>query len=298
MYEKIFVFANEVGVATELIEGARNLGERVYLVSCSDINGADEVYSYPAGGSVATILPQIAEVIKQQAPQLVLCDSSRDGRLVAGYVGATLLTSPISDVMSLSCSDTDVTATRLVYGGSAVKTQTCSLPCVVVAPLGLFETQGVQSDYECVKHELESGTSKGLELISISSAEAPTLNLAAAKRVLAIGRGLSTADNIPAAERLATLLGAEIGCTRPVAEEQHWYGKERYIGVSGCMLKPNFYLALGISGQIQHMVGVNQSGVIFAIDKNQNAPIIKQADYCLVGDITTVLPSLIEKLGG
>lgn len=297
MFEKIFVFANEAGAAAELIEGARGLGGRVYLVSCSDISGADELYSYSADCSVATVLPQIAEVIKKQAPELVLCDSSRDGRLVAGYVGATLLTSPISDVMSLDCSDNSVTATHLVYGGSAVKTETCALPCVVVASSGVFETQGLQSDCECVKHELACGT-VGLELVSVSSAEASTLNLAAAKRVLGIGRGLSSADNIPAAERLAAVLGAEIGCTRPVAEEEHWYGKERYIGVSGCMLKPNFYLALGISGQIQHMVGVNQSGVVFSIDKNENAPIVGQSDYCLIGDIATVLPTLIEKLGG
>ena len=70
----------------------------------------------------------------------------------------------------------------------------------------------------------------------------------------------------------AAALGAEIGCTRPVAEEEHWYSKDRYIGVSGVMIKPNFYLAIGISGQIQHMVGVNQTNVICAINKDENAP--------------------------
>ena len=89
----------------------------------------------------------------------------------------------------------------------------------------------------------------------------------------------------------------EIGCTRPVAEEEHWYSKDRYIGVSGVMIKPNFYLAIGISGQIQHMVGVNQTNVICAINKDENAPIIKQADYTLIGDVNAVLPAIIEKLG-
>ena len=117
-----------------------------------------------------------------------------------------------------------------------------------------------------------------------------------AKKIVGIGRGISSADNIPAAEKLAGLLGAEIGCTRPVAEEEHWYPKERYIGVSGCMTKPELYLALGISGQIQHMVGVNQAGVIFAVDKSENAPIFAQADHCLVADINTALPALIELL--
>ena len=111
-----------------------------------------------------------------------------------------------------------------------------------------------------------------------------------------VGAGVS-ADNIPAAEKLAAALGAEIGCTRPVAEEEHWYSKDRYIGVSGVMIKPNFYLAIGISGQIQHMVGVNQTNVICAINKDENAPIIKQADYTLIGDVNAVLPAIIEKLG-
>lgn len=106
-----------------------------------------------------------------------------------------------------------------------------------------------------------------------------------------------SADNIPALEKLAEILGAEIGCTRPAAEEENWFPKERYIGVSGCMIMPNFYLAVGISGQIQHMVGVNQANVIFSIDKNENAPIISQSDYSLIGDVGCVLPALIEQLG-
>ena len=96
-------------------------------------------------------------------------------------------------------------------------------------------------------------------------------------------------------EELAGLMEAEVGCSRPVAEGMNWLPKERYIGVSGAMLKPDLYLALGISGQVQHMVGVNQAKAIVAINKDKAAPIFSQADYGIVGDLYKVLPSLIEK---
>ena len=186
-------------------------------------------------------------------------------------------------------------STRLVYGGSAIKTEKSPLPAVAIMNAGVFDASASSGVPEIL--ELEGSAQDGLELVGTSALETSTVNLAAAKRVVGAGRGLVSADNIPALEKLAEILGAEIGCTRPAAEEENWFPKERYIGVSGCMIKPNFYLAVGISGQIQHMVGVNQANVIFSIDKNENAPIISQSDYSLIGDVGCVLPALIEQLG-
>lgn len=297
MFNKVFVYAGDPAATAELVSGARTLGSSVFLITYNrELNIGDENYYYPEDASVASVLGSIAALVAEHSPELFLCESSTDSRLVAGYVAASLKTSPLCDAMSLECSDNIVTTTRIVYGGSAIKTETAAVPAVALVPCGVFEA--AEASCSGTVHELCETAQSGLELVAINEAEACTLNLAAAKRVLGVGRGLSSADNIPALERLATVLGAEIGCTRPVSEEEHWYTKDRYIGVSGCMLKPNFYMAVGISGQIQHMVGVNQSGVIFAIDKNEHAPIFTQADYGLVGDVTTVLPALIEQLEG
>ena len=294
--ERIFVFANEAGSVAELTSGAKASGASVALVTSGKTYGcADEVFAYPEEVSLVSVLSAVSELIVSQKPQLLLCESGSDGRLLAGYTAAKLGVSPLCDVMSLSCTADAVETTRLVYGGSAVKTEQCAFPAVAIVCAGTFEASDAAAEPQVT--QINCSGSCSVELAGTSAVEASTVNLAAAKRVVGVGRGLASADNIPAAEKLAAALGAEIGCTRPVAEEEHWYSKDRYIGVSGVMMKPNFYLAIGISGQIQHMVGVNQTNVICAINKDENAPIIKQADYTLIGDVNAVLPAIIEKLG-
>ena len=275
--ERIFVFANEAGSVAELTSGAKASGASVALVTSGKTYGcADEVFAYPEEVSLVSVLSAVSELIVSQKPQLLLCESGSDGRLLAGYTAAKLGVSPLCDVMSLSCTADAVETTRLVYGGSAVKTEQCAFPAVAIVCAGTFEASDAAAEPQVT--QINCSGSCSVELAGTSAVEASTVNLAAAKRVVGVGRGLASADNIPAAEKLAAALGAEIGCTRPVAEEEHWYSKDRYIGVSGVMIKPNFYLAIGISGQIQHMVGVNQTNVICAINKDENAPIIKQAD--------------------
>ena len=294
--ERIFVFANEAGSVAELTSGAKASGASVALVTSGKTYGcADEVFAYPEEVSLVSVLSAVSELIVSQKPQLLLCESGSDGRLLAGYTAAKLGVSPLCDVMSLICTADAVETTRLVYGGSAVKTEQCAFPAVAIVCAGTFEASDAAAEPQVT--QISCSGSCSVELAGTSAVEASTVNLAAAKRVVGVGRGLASADNIPAAEKLAAALGAEIGCTRPVAEEEHWYSKDRYIGVSGVMIKPDFYLAIGISGQIQHMVGVNQTNVICAINKDENAPIIKQADYTLIGDVNAVLPAIIEKLG-
>ena len=123
------------------------------------------------------------------------------------------------------------------------------------------------------------------------------MNLAAAKVVVGVGRGLEREENLSLARDLAAAIGGEVGCSRPVAEGEKWMPRETYIGVSGVMIKPELYIACGISGQVQHMAGVNQSRVIVAINKDKSAPIFKQCDYGIVGDLSVVLPALTKKFG-
>src|SRR5699024_3751367 len=103
-------------------------------------------------------------------------------------------------------------------------------------------------------------------------------------------------ENIALAEQLCKAIGAELACSRPVAENEKWMEHERYVGISNLMLKPELYLAVGISGQIQHMVGANASQTIFAINKDKNAPIFQYADYGIVGDAVKILPALTAAL--
>ena len=117
-----------------------------------------------------------------------------------------------------------------------------------------------------------------------------------ARLVVSVGRGIGSKENIALAEQLCKAIGAELACSRPVAENEKWMEHERYVGISNLMLKPELYLAVGISGQIQHMVGANASQTIFAINKDKNAPIFQYADYGIVGDAVKILPALTAAL--
>ena len=121
------------------------------------------------------------------------------------------------------------------------------------------------------------------------------VDLTQAPLIVAIGRGIKAPENIPQAERLAKALGAEIAASRPICDEG-WLPMERQIGSSGQTVAPKLYLALGISGAIQHVVGMKGARTIVAINKDQNAPIFEIADYGVVGDIFEIIPALTEAL--
>lgn len=136
--------------------------------------------------------------------------------------------------------------------------------------------------------------SAGIRLLERRAKEEKSVNLNAAKIVIGAGRGFGCAENLALARELAAAIGAEVGCSRPVAEEEKWMPKEAYIGVSGVMIKPELYIACGISGQVQHMTGVSQARTIVAVNKDSGAPIFEKCDYGIVGDLNTVLKALIQ----
>jgi electron transfer flavoprotein alpha subunit len=121
------------------------------------------------------------------------------------------------------------------------------------------------------------------------------VDLTQAPILVAVGRGIKAPENIPLAEKLAKLLGGELAASRPICDEG-WLPMDRQIGSSGQTVAPKLYLALGISGAIQHVVGMKGSRTIAAINKDQNAPIFEVADYGIVGDLFEIVPALIEEL--
>ena len=121
------------------------------------------------------------------------------------------------------------------------------------------------------------------------------VDLTQAPILVAVGRGIKAPENIPMAEKLAKLLGGELAASRPICDEG-WLPMDRQIGSSGQTVAPKLYLALGISGAIQHVVGMKGSRTIVAINKDQNAPIFEVADYGIVGDIFELIPALTEVL--
>ncbi|MEW6490687.1 MAG: electron transfer flavoprotein subunit alpha/FixB family protein, partial [Thermodesulfobacteriota bacterium] len=126
--------------------------------------------------------------------------------------------------------------------------------------------------------------------------ERETRDLADARVVVAVGRGFAAEDDLGLARELAEVLGGEIGCTRPLSEEMHWLPDQACIGLSGVQVKPELYLGIGISGQIQHLTGARGAKVIAAVNQDENAPIFGAADLGIVGDLYQVLPALVREM--
>jgi electron transfer flavoprotein alpha subunit len=124
---------------------------------------------------------------------------------------------------------------------------------------------------------------------------AQTVDLSSAERIVAVGRGIGDEGNLELARELAAALGAELAASRPICDNG-WLPMERQVGSSGQTVAPKLYLALGISGAIQHVVGMKGSGCIVAVNRDPQAPIFEIADYAIVGDLFEVAPALIEEL--
>jgi electron transfer flavoprotein alpha subunit len=122
-----------------------------------------------------------------------------------------------------------------------------------------------------------------------------TVDLSQAERIVSVGRGIKEQANIPIAQKLAEALGAELAASRPICDAG-WMPMERQVGSSGQTVAPKLYVALGISGAIQHLVGMKGSGVIVAINKDPDAPIFEVADFGIVGDLFEIVPALTKAL--
>lgn len=304
---KVWIIAEKQPALAELCAGGCELGEEVAAVILGTKEdaekaihmGADTVYwlgeSQP-GTLLEDYVETITGLLKKERPDLVMIQPTKRGKLMAGRLAASLGTSVLVDAAEIVIQE-KVQVKHMVYGGAAFRTeQALTETTIVTVGSGLFTAlpEDASRQGTVVAVEYVEPAAK-VKLLEKKSKESTSVNLSAAKRVVGIGRGIANQEDIKLAEELASQMSAEVGCSRPIAEGVNWLPTERYIGVSGAILKPEVYLAVGISGQVQHMVGVNQARVIVAINKDKAAPIFKQADYGIVGDLYKVLPLLIEK---
>jgi electron transfer flavoprotein alpha subunit len=123
------------------------------------------------------------------------------------------------------------------------------------------------------------------------------VDLSRAHRIVSVGRGCKSRDDLALVDALAKALGAEVACSRPLAEGLEWFTHDRYVGVTGQHVAPELYVALGISGQLQHVVGSRGAATVVVVNTDADAPYFAEADFGVVGDLTKVIPALIDALG-
>ncbi|MGD8192427.1 electron transfer flavoprotein subunit alpha/FixB family protein [Brevibacillus ginsengisoli] len=307
MMKKIWVIADVADHAYELISKAATLGENITVFVAGDRSVGEECLSYGANSVKLISFPldtiwenyaqSLRELAEAEKPELILVGATRRGKTIGAYLAGLLDSLYISDAKKLEVNNNTLTASRTIYGGLAEKNVEVNGETVIVSvSANTFEKVKAAAATEGAIEDIQFPQPQGITLAERKEKAASSVNLNQSDVVIGVGRGFGEKENLKYAEELASLLGGEIGCSRPVTEDFHWLPEERYIGISGAVIKPKLYLAAGISGQIQHVYGIRDSKTIVAIDKNENAPIFKVADYYIVGDLLEVLPELISAI--
>lgn len=293
----VFVIAETEKGARELCTAARNFWGTVTLAALGDcaLGGvADAVYqiTVPAGAPIEAAASTVVQLVKDSDSQAVLVEPTRRLKIVGGKVATAFGTAAVTDLISLK----EDVASNLYFGGLAVMRQIPKgeVRVFITGPAAFGEAEASGTDE--VQQVAVEAPSQGVKVMSREELPPKSVDLAASKNIVAAGRGFNEEGKLEWGRQLAKLIGGEMGCTRPLTEAENWLPREVYIGVSGLMLSPDVYVGLGVSGQMQHMVGVNSAKVVFAVNKDANAPIFAQSDYGLVADIDEALPQIIEKL--
>lgn len=293
---KALVIAERADAARELVAGARTLADEVVLVTFGKVleGVADKVarITVPQDALVDDAADTVIALFDVEQPSVVLVEPTRRMKLIAGKLAAHAETSTITDVMSFEAEG----ARSLYFGGVGERVQKAR-GGVALYTVGSGTFADAQPSGSSVVEDVAwVAPACPMELVDRKPIEKSGVDLFKADAVVAAGRGFAEEADLDLARALCDKVGGGLACSRPLTEGVNWLPTELYVGVSGLMLSPKVYVACGISGQMQHMVGCNRAGTMFAINKDKNAAVFKQCDFGLVGDVKDVLPALVAAL--
>ena len=297
-------------VTLNTVAAAAKIGGDIHvLVAGQNVGGVAEAAAQIAGVSkvlvaddaaYANLLPEnvaplIAELVQVASPAAyshVLAPATTNGKNYLPRVAALLDVDQISEIISVESADT---FKRPIYAGNAIATvqSTAAVKVITVRGTGFdaVAAQGGSAAIEAISVTGDAGTSA---FVGEELAKSDRPELTAAKIVVSGGRGMQNGDNFKLLYSLADKLGAAVGASR-AAVDAGFVPNDMQVGQTGKIVAPQLYIAVGISGAIQHLAGMKDSKVIVAINKDEEAPIFQVADYGLVGDLFEVVPEL-EKL--
>ncbi len=310
---EIWAFSENVELLHELLSGAEELSKKLGASSAAVLvgdgvrevaeelgrYGADKVYVVddPAFSAFSpeAYAEAIAQLAKQFEPSAILVGATKRGKELAPRLAARLDAGCATDCVRLEIDEGGrLVVTRWALGGNiAAEEVFLKKPWVATIPLRVFEKR-VFEEKKCEVVESKVSVEKPKAVVVESKKKEAGAPLELARVIVSAGAGVKNREDLKMLEELAQLLDGQVGCSRPLSADYGWFPE--WIGLSGKKVKPDAYIACGISGQIQHIAGMRDSKVVIAINSDPNAPIFKVCDYGVVGDLYQVVPALIELL--
>ena len=310
---ELLVYSERVDTARELVAGGKELAAALGLgvravalgpgagttASSLAAAGADTIYvsedAVFEGWPADAVAAGLAQVVEQAGASVVLIGSTRRGKETAPRLAQKLGAGCVTDVSSLVAEGGELVASRYAFGGATVAREKLGSAVKVFAVMPkTFDAEGATAGAgNVVSPPLD--VSSSVKVVDRRAKEGDHVNLDAAPIIVGVGRGFNAREDLALGDELAGALGAVVGCTKSLADFE-WLGEDRIIGLSGAKTAPDLYLSVGVSGQIQHTVGVAGAKLIAAVNKDKEAPIFAMADYGIVGDLYEVVPALVERL--
>jgi electron transfer flavoprotein alpha subunit len=281
------VVALGVGATTSCQVLGEHGARRIYA---SDDGVFDEYLAEPATDTLAML-------VEQHRPELIIFGFTNDSREVAGRLSARLGVGQVSNAVNVAATATGFSATVPYFGATKlVKFELRNNPAIVLIRPKSFQASATGGSGEVLSVQpVESAQSRRARIVETKTEQSERVRLEDAAVVVSGGRGLQAADNFKLVEELADALGAAVGASRAIVDAG-WVPYSFQVGQTGKSVSPKLYIACGISGAMQHWVGMKGSKLILAINKDPDAPLMKVADLAVVGDAVQILPKLTATL--
>ena len=335
-YKGVYVFAQQVdnevsGIALELIGKGKDLAKDLdtdvtAVLIGSDVKGlVDVLAEYGADKVIVVDDPELKEyrtepyahalasVINEFKPDIMLVGATAIGRDLGPRVSARVHTGLTADCTQLDIGDFPMVAipgkeqkhnqllmTRPAFGGNTIATIACPefRPQMATVRPGVMQKAERVPGAKAEVIEFNPGftpDNKYVEILEVVKAVSDVADIMDAKILVSGGRGVGSPENFKLLEDLADALGGTVSCSRAVVDSG-WKPRDLQVGQTGKTVRPQVYFAIGISGAIQHVAGMEESDIIVAINKDENAPIFDVADYGIVGDLNKIVPALTEQI--
>ena len=335
-YKGVYVFAQQVdnelsGIAFELLGKAKELAKDLdtdvtAVLIGNNVKGlVDELAAFGADKVIVVDDPELevyrtepyahalSSVINEYKPEIVLVGATAIGRDLGPRVSARVATGLTADCTVLEIGDFPLVArpgqeqkhnqllmTRPAFGGNTIATIACpdNRPQMATVRPGVMQAIDRIEGAKAEVIEYNPGftpDNKYVEVVEVVKSVVDVVDIMDAKILVSGGRGVGSPENFQILKDLAEVLGGEVSCSRAVVDNG-WLPRDLQVGQTGKTVRPQVYFAIGISGAIQHVAGMEESDIIIAINKDETAPIFEVADYGIVGDLNKIVPALTAAL--
>ncbi len=292
---KSLVFSESPQVAAQGVTYLREMGE---VDAATLSGGAEALLDYGAGvvysmegTALSDNLSTSLNDLYGQGYDYIFIGSTILGREVAGALSLDMDVPIMPEIVSIERADSKMKTKRYFLGGKTLLEEESDAKIFTYAP-GIADAQNAGKSEKKTVNLPESSVS----VLGVENKETSGANIENAKVIVSVGRGIGKKEGIETVQPLVKAVNGELAGSRPICLDYQWLSEDRQVGISGKKVRPKLYIAIGISGQIQHIAGMRGAKTVIAINKDRSAPIFFEADYGIVGDLYQIVPKLVDAL--